>query len=814
MPNRILTPDFDPSSLKVLQLRGILFDHNVSFPSNAKKKDLVQIFEKHVRNSTPASPSSSKPRELVIVDVGKLPSSPVIEDSKLLIATPVKAANSSRVSSARKSGSKRKLMFSSSDNAVSEKGNVFQVDSDSDTEILSPRKKPKRSRTSTPQKQESEKPELVKTPKSERKTPKPTKSTKTPQSKTPRATRAESATPDTIRSPSTSATPTLKKAAKTQSKTSREKSSTPRKSPILTSSNVEDSMDSTPEINPEVDESPNSPILKAELPNSSKNSSWQNSFQTASAISDLSVDNAQSFDLALAKLKKEDEHFNESIKLENSQDADLAKLLGIDVTRVKPKPKGRRVISPRNPIIIPRRRLEYKEELSGGSETEKEASAIEEESDKAESDEDSDDESSLESEDDDEEDESPELADQVSLQKEGVKIKRGTSKFGKSLLWGLFYIFAWSILAGGALFTYWYREQTFLVGYCGHEIYKTTIPNTPDAPRFLVEAGAYLDENFRPQCVECPQHARCFANLEIGCYDDFVEFTPWYFSYLPVVDPHLKKCVPDTKKAEKIEIMIDVALDLLRSRNAHKNCGRLPEDDDEAGIEIGDLHDLLLAMKAPYITLEEFEELWERSVEELQKEPEIIVRQVTSSFPEKSQEELLTSQVRLGNHHVHSAIDANDTVAETEATYKVLRSTSLSHISLKCQLSNTMISIVVKFKTTLLVLTIISVILLTAQLKYKQFRLHQQKIDTLYREVLNKLQRQARLSSESAELPAYIGSIQLRDLILSDETNLARKTRLWEAVSRKVDRNTNVKHQLLEIHGEVMKVWQWISLIE
>lgn len=73
--------------------------------------------------------------------------------------------------------------------------------------------------------------------------------------------------------------------------------------------------------------------------------------------------------------------------------------------------------------------------------------------------------------------------------------------------------------------------------------------------------------------------------------------------------------------------MIDVALDLLRSKNAAIQCG-LGTDDEECGIKLEDLHDLLLSIKAPYITLEEFEELWEKSVIELEKEPDIVIRQV------------------------------------------------------------------------------------------------------------------------------------------------------------------------------------------
>lgn len=202
------------------------------------------------------------------------------------------------------------------------------------------------------------------------------------------------------------------------------------------------------------------------------------------------------------------------------------------------------------------------------------------------------------------------------------------TNFKRSPIHAISFILIWlSILLLG-MFTYWYREQTFLVGFCGHEINQPTIPSNNNTPQLLVQLGSYLDNNFKPKCVKCPPHARCFNNLELACFEDFIEYTPWYFNYLPVVDPNAKKCIPDTKKAEKLEIMIDVALDLLRTKNANKNCGNTPESRLDAGLQITELHDLLLMIKAPYITEEEFEELWQRSIVELEKEPEIIVRQV------------------------------------------------------------------------------------------------------------------------------------------------------------------------------------------
>lgn len=44
-----LQPSFDPNTLTMPKLRGILVAHNISYPSTAKKGQLVDIFEEHVR---------------------------------------------------------------------------------------------------------------------------------------------------------------------------------------------------------------------------------------------------------------------------------------------------------------------------------------------------------------------------------------------------------------------------------------------------------------------------------------------------------------------------------------------------------------------------------------------------------------------------------------------------------------------------------------------------------------------------------------------------------------------------------------------
>ncbi|OBA20270.1 hypothetical protein METBIDRAFT_15165, partial [Metschnikowia bicuspidata var. bicuspidata NRRL YB-4993] len=499
---------------------------------------------------------------------------------------------------------------------------------------------------------------------------------------------------------------------------------------------------------------------------------------------DSTASATQNFDSALSKLKKETR--SQDVLSPQQKKEELAKLFNIDINSIKPKKKGARSITPRRPIVIPLALLarsranspeiekvslhSLEDELSSEDEDEPAAASVNH---------------TLLSEPD---------APRVSASRKALQSLCQNSNPRASLSRVISYLVLWLGLVSALLFGYWYREQTFLVGYCGQSINRRTVPDTPDTSRILAGLGEYLDNNFKPECVECPQHARCFPRLEVACYDDFVVSTPWYYPYVPNFNLKAQKCIPDTKKAEKIEIMIDVALDLLRARNANENCGRSDADDTGAGLHVSELHDLLLALKAPYITEEEFEELWERSVVELEKEPEIIVR-----------------QVRHTNHLIPSPVDSNDPVAETYDESKVLRSTSLSHVSLKCMMSNTILSLALRFKKTLAAVAALCAAVYAAYWKYQQYKLYSDKVDTLYHEVLSKLQRQARLGRDSRELPKFIGSVQLRDLILSSERNLSYKMRLWQAVSHKVDRNTNVKHELLEVHGEVMKVWQWIS---
>ncbi|RCK65122.1 Inner nuclear membrane protein SRC1 [Candida viswanathii] len=394
-----------------------------------------------------------------------------------------------------------------------------------------------------------------------------------------------------------------------------------------------------------------------------------------------------------------------------------------------------------------------------------------------------------ETDDDDEEDESVTEVNLTQTSDADISVgafKKSSISFGKFIV----SLFLWILIVGSGLFGLWYYEQKYSVGYCGQEIDQLTFADSDNA--FLETIGKFLDDNFKPQCINCPLHSSCHPNLKLSCKDNFIEYKPWY----DVIVPGHKRCIPDTKKAEKLEIMIDVALDLLRSKNAALHCG-LGTDDEECGIKLQDLHDLLLAIKAPYISFEEFEELWERSVIEMEKEPDIVVRQKRSSNLQPPE----------------FTFDFNDTETKEKETYKILRSTSLSNISLKCQIHNSIVGGLTQYKFRIISIIALLFAVKFIQIKYRNYQLELAKIDIIYEEVLNKLKTQAKMGQENPEILAYIGSNQLRDLILRNENNLNKRLKIWKQVVDKVEKNSNISHRIIEHHGEIMKVWEWIGII-
>lgn len=129
-------------------------------------------------------------------------------------------------------------------------------------------------------------------------------------------------------------------------------------------------------------------------------------------------------------------------------------------------------------------------------------------------------------------------------------------------------------------------------------------------------------------------------------------------------------------------------------------------------------------------------------------------------------------------------------------------------------MKNGLVGNVTEYKLPIFIILAVVIGFKVLQYKYRNHQLQLVKIDIIYQEVINKLVTQLKVSKNDPRVKPYVGSNQLRDLILSNEHNLGERLRLWNIVSDKVDNNTNIVTNIVEEYGEIMKVWQWINEID
>ena len=108
-----------------------------------------------------------------------------------------------------------------------------------------------------------------------------------------------------------------------------------------------------------------------------------------------------------------------------------------------------------------------------------------------------------------------------------------------------------------------------------------------------------------------------------------------------------------------------------------------------------------------------------------------------------------------------------------------------------------------------IVATLYSLFLLTQRRKENRriSDLVQVALDTL------RIQEFAHYSTDPLTAPKpYLSSVQLRDLVLQNETSVNTRRRLWDRVERIVESNANVQINLEEIEsGDETKVWRWVG---
>lgn len=92
------------------------------------------------------------------------------------------------------------------------------------------------------------------------------------------------------------------------------------------------------------------------------------------------------------------------------------------------------------------------------------------------------------------------------------------------------------------------------------------------------------------------------------------------------------------------------------------------------------------------------------------------------------------------------------------------------------------------------------------------YQRRQSKIREISDIIIIKLQKQQKNSiNDSTGLTnRYLSNIQLRDELLSNLRN-SEKYAVWDSILNSLEKNSNIRGSTREIHGEIVKVLEWIG---
>ena len=189
------------------------------------------------------------------------------------------------------------------------------------------------------------------------------------------------------------------------------------------------------------------------------------------------------------------------------------------------------------------------------------------------------------------------------------------------------------------LFALWYREQVVLVGYCGFERRGPSIHDTYPNIDILKKVDDILEQHV-PGCIPCPDNSICYPYMKLRCKAGYTLQKAQFglFGLVPMSD----SCVKDDRRDQLVREVVQKSLDFLRTKNAEIACGE-NKDNIISGISEKDLYNIFSEAKAPWIEDEEYEKIWLQVLQDLESEPEIIMRQVSINvFFFFSNTELLT----------------------------------------------------------------------------------------------------------------------------------------------------------------------------
>ncbi|KAI9501439.1 inner nuclear membrane protein enriched at telomere/subtelomere region [Coemansia spiralis] len=322
-----------------------------------------------------------------------------------------------------------------------------------------------------------------------------------------------------------------------------------------------------------------------------------------------------------------------------------------------------------------------------------------------------------------------------------------------------------------------------------------------------------------PQPLQCPEHATCvpftaipWGHTEGGPRDQWTVLAPepttvlkcdpgFVVQFAPLASrlyPVAPTCVRDLSLEHRIGQLVGAMAHVCSIRRGQAHCEMSLMDharellnrtidsgaEDEAeeieklGVSINELRDLMWARRAPRLTQTEFAEVFKRAVDRLSTDDRVM----------------------------HFVLEDDD----TETGYFVSKQ---PQYTLLCLVRRALLAFVLgNIRVLIAVLSVVfASFVLVRRLAF--YRAERASADSLVVGALMRLKRQARrhyLDPALSPSPV-IPSAQLRDLL-----TLAGPVApgVWDRAKKAVEKNANVRCRTTAVRGEPMRVWEWIGPLD
>ncbi|KAL8954017.1 MAG: hypothetical protein Q9222_000139 [Ikaeria aurantiellina] len=332
-------------------------------------------------------------------------------------------------------------------------------------------------------------------------------------------------------------------------------------------------------------------------------------------------------------------------------------------------------------------------------------------------------------------------------------LKSGGNTLPKSAPWMIMI----ALLSGYGM---WLRREKIEIGYCGVGRVSDSI------------AGVQIPEwasVLQPECEPCPQHAYCYENMDTRCEQDFVlKAHPLSLGGIVPLPP---TCEPDGEKARRVKAVADKAIEQLRERRAHSECGTLTDEQGKSvqtpEIDEQDLKKHIATKRRKDMTDREFEDLWKGALGEI-----------------------------VGREEVVQSSDG----------------TSLARINFSCGVRRSLRLALARYRIHAAILMMLVYAFFNVRSRIITLRTDSARVPVLVSTTLDRLATQAALYSRGDAPESWISIGQLRDDVLRDEFSAKRRESLWRRVREVVELNANVRASERELRaGDVSRVWEWIG---